>query len=163
MFVIGPSRVVRAMGWWMLAVAAAGGAVFTFVTIRNPEESSLWFLMFVIPWIWFMVWVGLRTTRVSVQLLDESIIVHNQLRSHRISLLDVTALEIRRRLAVRALGTEIIGVVVTRGAEVRLEATRALRSPHGRLFTQSIERTRQQMTELAQAIDRHLVDRTVES
>lgn len=151
------------MGWWMLAIAAAAGAVFVFIAVRNPEESSLSNLIFVILFIWFGVWIGLRTTRVSVQLLDDSIIIHNQLRTRRIALVDVTGLEIRRRLALWALGTEVIGMVVGRDAEVRLEATRAIISPHGRLFSQSIDRTRQQMTALAEATDRQVVDKTLKA
>jgi hypothetical protein len=147
----------------MVVIAAASGPLFLLITVRNPEESSPRDLVFVIPFVLFGVWIGLRTTRVSVQLLDDSLLVHNQLRSHRVALVDVTRLEIRRRLALWALGTEVIGVVVAREAEVWLQATRAVRSPHGRLFSQSIGTTRQQMTDLAEATDRQLVDSTVKA
>jgi hypothetical protein len=150
------------MGWGMIALGAVSGIVVALAIVTNPEGSPA-ILLLTTPWAAYMVWIGLRTSRVSVQLIDDSIVIHNQTRSHRIALSKVTSLEIQRRVALWAIGSQIVGVVLTNDERVPMDATMAVRSPHGRLFTQSIARTRQQVAEIARVAGLPLIDQTAKT
>jgi hypothetical protein len=150
------------MGWGFVAFGALGGTATAIANVTSSEMSPA-FNVLVIPWAVLFVWGGLRTSRISVQLEDDSIVVHNQTRSHGIALDNVTGLEIQRRLALWAFGTQVVGVVLTKDKRLPMEATMSVRSPHGRLFTQSIAKTRQQVAEIARVTGLSLIDRTTEA
>jgi len=148
------------MGRWTQLVALIGLVAYVIVVMRNPDDASIGFLASFVTWFLFTFWLGSRTAGVRTYVEDGSIVIHNQLRTHRISLSEVTGLEVRRRLALWALSTEVVGFVIAMNRRVRMDATAAVRSPHGRLLTQALVQTHLQVEELGRYIERPVVDRT---
>lgn len=155
---------VRVMGWGMVAMGL--GAPILLVGSATDDEPLAGFVIVLFLWGVFAIWLGLRTARMGVSVDNYSMTVRNQIRTRRIPLNEISGIEIRRVLAVWALGTQTVGFVVTNNGEVIIDASRSLRSPLTLglpLFSQTKTATRVQMSRLAEHIGVSLDDQTIQT
>lgn len=150
----------RIIGWWMVLLSVSLPIAILVGDLLDEVSGSWGNAVAVSIFALYGAVIGWRTSHMGIVAHDDFLLVRNQIRSYRISKAHVSVVGVRRKLAVWAFGTQLVGYLVIDAGTVIIEASRSLSLPFGRLFSQSGDATRSQMSHVARHIGVELVDPT---